>query len=135
MTLTEIKKLVMLQLGEDPADVGEFTDLLSFYLEKGYRDLMRVRKRGQMDGVEALTDNSNLLPAEYHGALVDYATYGILANGNAGKQQRGQQFLMRFEDVRMRMRSERDELAEKGDIVLGIVGNGGDWKFTGLYDR
>lgn len=135
MTTDDIKRLVMLQLGEDPDDVGEFDELLDLYLERGYRDLMRVRKRGQMEGVEPLSDVDNLLPEEYHGALVDYATYGILANGNAGKQQRSQIFLMRFEDVRTRMRSERDELAEKGDEALGIVGNGGDWKFTGLYDR
>lgn len=128
MTLAEIKKLVMLQLGEDPDDVNEFSDLLNLYLEKGYRDLMRVRKRGLMDDVEPLTDDdSNLLPGEYHGALVDYATYGILANGNASKQQRSQMFLMRFEDVRMRIRSERDEEAH--------AANEGNWKFTGLYDR
>lgn len=126
MTLAEIKNLVMLQLGEDPADVGEFDDLLNLYLEKGYRDLMRIRKRGLMEDVEPLSDMDNLLPDEYHGALVDYATYGILANGNSSKQQRSQQFLARFEDVRMRLKSERDEAAE--------AANGGVWKFTGLYD-
>jgi hypothetical protein len=127
MTLADMKELVLLQLGEDPEDVDEYADLLNFYLEKGYRELMRVRKRGLMDDVEPLSDDDNLLPDEYHGALVDYATYGILANGNASKQQRSQMFLMRFEDVRMRIRSERDEEAH--------AANEGNWKFTGLYDR
>ena len=127
MTLADMKKLVLLQLGEDPEDVDEYVDLLNFYLEKGYRELMRVRKRGLMEDIEPLTDGDNLLPDEYHGALVDYATYGILANGNASKQQRSQMFLMRFEDVRMRIRSERDEEAH--------AANEGNWKFTGLYDR
>lgn len=136
MTIAAIKSLVLRQLGEDVEDVAEFDDLLNVYMNQGYLALMDKRKggvqawtdpeTGLLTGIEPLSETNNLLPERVHPAIADYATYRILQNGNAQKQSRGQAFYANFEDVRQRLKSEKDEAAE--------VENGGTWKFTGLYD-
>jgi hypothetical protein len=125
MTIEALKGLVLRQLGEDVEDVEEFDDLLDVYLNQGYIALMEKRK-GSASGIDPLSDANNLLPERVHPALADYATYRILMNGNALRQQRSQAFLSNFEDARIRLKSEKDEAAESE--------NGGNWRFTGLYD-
>lgn len=134
MTMAAMKALVMEQLQEDAADVAERDTLISAYIDDGYMELMTVRKRGLAAAIKSITaTEGNELPARYHQALVDYATYRVLSIGNVQKQQRGQFFLGRFLNTKNTMQSERDELAENGDELLGIVGNDGNWKFRNLY--
>jgi hypothetical protein len=134
MEIAAMKQLAMRQLQEDVDDVSEYDDLLSAYIDDGYIELMTVRKRGTAGEIKSITEG-NELPERYHLALVDYATYRVLSIGNAQKQQRAQFFLSRFLNAKNAMPSECDELAEIGSEELGIVGNGGNWKFTGLYNR
>lgn len=131
MTIAEMKELVMRQLQEDVEDVAEYAAFLDAYLDYGYVELMSVRRRGFISDLQPITTD-NLLPPQYHLALVDYASYRILSNGNAQKQQRANTFLSRFLDVKGRMKSERDELAETGDATT--VGNNGNWSFSNLYN-
>ena len=108
MTVADLKELVMLQLGEDPADVADYDALLDVYLEQGYVKLVDKYKSGNRTGVEPLA-TENILPEWTHTALSDFATYRIMQNGNVQKQQRGQTYLAAFLETLAKLRSEADE--------------------------
>ena len=131
MTIDELKAVVMLQLGEDVADVSDYSVLLDTYLEAGYRIMADKYLSGDMKGVEPLV-TENLLPAWTHSALADYATYRILMNGNAQKQNRASAFYATFRDTTARMKSKKDEEALNADELLT-----GErvFKFKNLYSN
>ena len=112
MQLDEIKELALRQQNIDVEDVAEYADLLTAYLSQAYYDLMSVRKRGIMTGVEPLSDTNNLLPVYVHPALADYATYAMLSNGNAQKQSRAGAFYSRYLNARTTLKSEAQEAEE-----------------------
>lgn len=56
------------------------------------------------------------LPAQAHGALVDYICYRHLLNGNAAKQSRAQLYLMQFE------RAMRELPSQGADSVTSMRG-------------
>lgn len=130
MEYSAIKELTLLQLGEDVEDMEDFITFLDVYLGRAYWELMKVRKRGIMIGVQPLSMSNNLLPEYVHPALSDYATYAILTNGNATKQSRAQSFYARYEASRMTLKSEDEDALDASNQAAGTT-----LKFTGLYDN
>jgi hypothetical protein len=110
MELNDLKDLVMLQLGEDTADVEEYETLIETYLQSGYELLMYKRKGGNLTDVKPL-EQENLLPIWAHTALADYATYRILITGNSAKQNRAQAFYASFAEILSKLMTEADEAA------------------------
>jgi hypothetical protein len=121
MQLDEIKELALRQQNIDVEDVAEYDALLTAYLSQAYIDLMGVRKRGILTGVEPLSATNNLLPEHVHSALADYATYSMLSNGNAQKQSRAGVFYSRYVSARTMLKSQAQEAAE--------ATNGGNFTF------
>jgi hypothetical protein len=84
------------------------------------------KRKGSASGIDPLSDANNLLPERVHPALADYATYRILMNGNALRQQRSR--------PSFQFRGCKDS-PEKRERRSAESENGGNWRFTGLYDN
>lgn len=112
MQLDAIKELALQQQNIDVEDVAEYDFLLSMYLSQAYYELMSVRKRGILTGVEPLSGSNNLLPEHVHPALADFATYKMLSNGNAQKQARAGAFYSSYLNAKTTLKSEAQEAAE-----------------------
>lgn len=95
MTLLEMKQQVMFQSNNDADDLGDFLPHLTDYINEGY-DLLVKAWCGEHISEDSETytplmkdKQSPATPTWTHRAIVDWATWCIYRNGNAGKQNRG----------------------------------------------
>lgn len=109
MNLLEIKNMVMFQTNNDADDLGDFLPYLEDYINEGY-DRLAVVYAGEHVSMDSDTflplshdKSSPELPDWAHRAIADYATWLIYRNGNVQKQNRGQRYLMAFEEVRSKL--------------------------------
>lgn len=109
MTFIEIQNRALFQYGMDAEDIDDVLPALPDYANEGYDLLHHAWYE------EHLTDEHPrmLLPADVpelpqwtHKGICDYATYMLYRNGNPQKQNRGQAFLLAFEEIRTRIRNE-----------------------------
>ena len=130
MNLLEMKQQIMFQTNNDADDLGDFLPHLTDYINEGYDMLVNAWcgehvSEDSDDYTPLKNDRSSpSLPVWTHRAIVDWATWLIYRNGNAGKQNRGYAYRTSAErvvsNIRGTMGSGRHTGSDAGLYITNI---------------
>lgn len=126
MTFDELKERVIFQVNADSDDLDDYEPALDGYINAGYDQIVEAfldehLNTGNFYVSLAAPWDVPIVPEWTHIAIADYATYLVYRNGNPQKQQRGQQFLMQFNDILSKCKALRGKIevdSETGAITV-----------------
>jgi len=109
VTLEELQKQALSQIGGDQEDMGDAEPGLTRYLNEGYDRLLFA-----MNGMHVSDDGAFLplrhgraepeLPQWAHPAIADFASWRLCMGGPLARQARGAAFRQSFEQAESRLR-------------------------------
>ena len=111
MTLADIKTQALFQFGNDTdaLDDYEFQPHIVDYANEGYDILMWAWKDTHIPDADLLVDDDDVpsIPEWAHRAIADYTTWMLYRNGNSARQNRGQAYLSNFNQIKIRLQTEK----------------------------
>lgn len=132
MTFYDMIERAMFQYNVDVDDLEDYTPHVDAYINEGYDQVLEALTGYHLRDLpvfpplnqETDMDVEPKVPLWTHQPICDYATYLLYRNGNPQKQNRGREYLMRFNECLRRCKDLRGGASvntETGEITVDHI--------------